>query len=543
MKSISRILLLGGLAAAAFVALLAALFLLIPGGGEDTAQAAGGDGSFPTIFGVDVDVDDDDDGTPDNTATSLGTIDNCIEVESTETGPDVPGPVFDIDVFVDDVPTGNDLGGANFYMYYNNTYLQVNGWSGPFGMGCFDWLLRTQAGSGACMEMGETVWPDTDGTLNVVAVDPMGAAGAELPGARGVLDRYEMEVMQAGPQDVYITFAGAPTYLANSVPVGYDPDQVWDGNYTPQYGIIAIDKTCPGVEHTLTMAVNPTEGGTTVPSVGPHTYTEGTEVALSANPNAGWEFDNWSGDEDCLDGSVTMDADKTCTANFSEVVVEHTLTMAVNPTEGGTTVPSVGPHTYTEGTEVALSANPNAGWEFDNWSGDEDCLDGSVTMDADKTCTANFSPTGVIPVEIDIKPGSYPNSINLKSKGRIPVAILTTEDFDASTVIPETVVFAGASPVHYALDDVDDDGDYDLILHFKTQDTDIMPEDTEACLTAETDDGVRVGGCDSIRVVLPAGSKASGVLASGLALPALVLPLALGVAWISSHRRRGKVKP
>lgn len=41
-----------------------------------------------------------------------------------------------------------------------------------------------------------------------------------------------------------------------------------------------------------------------------------------------------------------------------------------------------------------------------------------------------------ITVDIDIKPGSDPNSINLKSKGVIPVAILTTDDFDAADVAP-----------------------------------------------------------------------------------------------------------
>jgi len=42
-------------------------------------------------------------------------------------------------------------------------------------------------------------------------------------------------------------------------------------------------------------------------------------------------------------------------------------------------------------------------------------------------------------VEIDIKPGSYPNSINLDSGRVVPVAILTTPDFDASIVDPGTV--------------------------------------------------------------------------------------------------------
>ena len=49
-------------------------------------------------------------------------------------------------------------------------------------------------------------------------------------------------------------------------------------------------------------------------------------------------------------------------------------------------------------------------------------------------------------VEIDIKPGSDDNSINLKSRGVVPVAILSDSDtnFDATAVDPAKVFFAGA---------------------------------------------------------------------------------------------------
>ncbi len=53
-----------------------------------------------------------------------------------------------------------------------------------------------------------------------------------------------------------------------------------------------------------------------------------------------------------------------------------------------------------------------------------------------------------VAVDIDIKPGSDPNSINLKSKGVIPVAILGSAIFDVTYVDVTTLVFAGASPAH-----------------------------------------------------------------------------------------------
>jgi len=90
-------------------------------------------------------------------------------------------------------------------------------------------------------------------------------------------------------------------------------------------------------------------------------------------------------------------------------------------------------------------------------------------------------PVGVIERDIDIKPGSYPNSFNLKSKGVVPVAVLTSDAFDATTVEPDTVVFAGAEPVKWTSEDVD--GDEDLLFHFQTQGLALDQDSVEAILT------------------------------------------------------------
>ena len=105
-------------------------------------------------------------------------------------------------------------------------------------------------------------------------------------------------------------------------------------------------------------------------------------------------------------------------------------------------------------------------------------------------------------VEIDIKPGSDPNSINLKSKGVVPVAVLSN-DFAASTVDPETVEFAGADPVRWTLEDVDRDGDMDMLFHFKTQDLSLTASSTEATLTGDTSDPTNphIIGTDTVNIV------------------------------------------
>jgi len=110
---------------------------------------------------------------------------------------------------------------------------------------------------------------------------------------------------------------------------------------------------------------------------------------------------------------------------------------------------------------------------------------------------------------VDIKPGSSTNPIQLSSNGRLPVAILTTSDLDAAVVIASTLCFGDAedpaerncTEAHGKghLEDVDRDGDLDLVLHFDTRRTGIDAGDARACLTGRTLDGTAIEGCDAVR--------------------------------------------
>jgi hypothetical protein len=116
---------------------------------------------------------------------------------------------------------------------------------------------------------------------------------------------------------------------------------------------------------------------------------------------------------------------------------------------------------------------------------------------------ALYATADALVAVIDIKPGNRKNPVNPRSKGTLKVAVLTNENLDADAVDVDTVQFgpAGAQPVKYRLDDVDGDGDWDLVLKFKTQDTGITCGDTEATLTAQTFDGTAITGTDSVKTV------------------------------------------
>ncbi len=113
----------------------------------------------------------------------------------------------------------------------------------------------------------------------------------------------------------------------------------------------------------------------------------------------------------------------------------------------------------------------------------------------------------VITVEIDIKPGSPENTINLHSHGVVPVAILSDANFDATHVDPATVRLAGA-PVRFQgngaplaeVRDVNGDGRLDLVVKVETDAMTLAASDLTATLTGRTDAGLDIQGSDVVRV-------------------------------------------
>ncbi len=144
---------------------------------------------------------------------------------------------------------------------------------------------------------------------------------------------------------------------------------------------------------------------------------------------------------------------------------------------------------------------------------------GQYTLTLDLQGSGAITPLGtvnslvdcpdVIDFDIDIKPGSDPNSINPKSNGVVPIGLLGSATFDVTDVDVTTLAFGpnGATPAHdltdpivYAahLEDVNDDGFTDLVSHYKQKDTGIACGNTEATLTGALLDGTPIEGTDSV---------------------------------------------
>lgn len=183
--------------------------------------------------------------------------------------------------------------------------------------------------------------------------------------------------------------------------------------------------------YTLTILVN--GEGTTNPVAGEYTYIENEMVTVDAIAADGWEFESWTGDVADINSastSVTMTENKTITANFAEKE-KFTLTMAINGQ--GSVIPAVGEHEYTDGDIITIKATPAAGWLFASWTGDveeSDSATTTVTMDENKTVTANFVREGVqnYTLTINISGNGTVNGAGIYEEGTVVDITATPDD-------------------------------------------------------------------------------------------------------------------
>ena len=131
-------------------------------------------------------------------------------------------------------------------------------------------------------------------------------------------------------------------------------------------------------------AVTVRDDGHGTGSADPASATAGTEITLTATPNAGYHFKEWqvmSGDVTVRDDKFTMPSDNVeIKAIFEEdappTPTEYTVTVK---TDGNGTA-SASHAKAVVGTEITLTAAPNAGCHFKEWQ----VMSGDVTVKNDK---------------------------------------------------------------------------------------------------------------------------------------------------------------
>lgn len=133
------------------------------------------------------------------------------------------------------------------------------------------------------------------------------------------------------------------------------------------------------------------------------------------------------------------------------------------------------------------------------------------------TVAQPLPPESSLEVPVDVKPWCRKNVLHLGSWRLVPVAILSTENFDATAVDIESVKVAGAPvkkfwnhrPMAYGWD-MNRDKRRDLVVFVRVREMELTLEDTEVLVEGKTLDEKSFTGKDSVIVVKPCQKKHFG---------------------------------
>ncbi len=161
-----------------------------------------------------------------------------------------------------------------------------------------------------------------------------------------------------------------------------------------------------GQDWYITTIASPPEGGVTY---GDGFYTSGTPVTVSAIPNPGYDFVNWTESGTAVstlaDYSFTSTSARTLSANFA--FTQYSLTTIVQPVNAGT---ATGAGSYASGNYASIWAGPNSGYVFQQWEMNgvpfSNQQSESIWMDSNHVVTAVFAPAITITIS-----GTSPDGI------------------------------------------------------------------------------------------------------------------------------------
>ena len=240
--------------------------------------------------------------------------------------------------------------------------------------------------------------PEPTYTLSV-SVSPSGT-GSVSPSS-GEYESGVQLTLTASPASGY-TFdhwSGSASGTTSTITITMDSDKSITANFMimAQYDL-AIEST--------------TGGNVSAPGEGlfPN-YDAGTVVELAARAEEGYHFVEWTGDVSAIadvydaESTITMNGDYSITAEFAPV---YDLTIS-SSAGGSVTTPGEGTFTYGDGTVVDLIARAEEGYDFVDWTGDVDTIAyvyyslTTITIDSDKSITANFEPEPPPTPEVEYK--------------------------------------------------------------------------------------------------------------------------------------------
>ena len=152
----------------------------------------------------------------------------------------------------------------------------------------------------------------------------------------------------------------------------------------------------------LSLSSNPLAGGITT---GSGTFNSGVSVTVTAVPNTGFSFTNWTENGTIVPAApaiytFSISGNRTLVANYS--VIGYNVAVSSNPLAGGITT---GSGTFNSGASVSVKAVPNAGFTFTNWTENGTIVPAApaiytFSISGNRILVANY--TAVIGLTVDV---------------------------------------------------------------------------------------------------------------------------------------------
>ena len=146
-------------------------------------------------------------------------------------------------------------------------------------------------------------------------------------------------------------------------------------------------------QYTINVSANPTNGGTVT---GGGTYILGQSCTVTATANNGYTFTNWTENGMVVSSQAsytfTVNNNRNLVANFQMQPQNYTITVSASPRDGGTVT---GGGSYQQGQSCTVSATPNTGYTFTNWTENGNVVSSNAnytfTVTGNRTLVANFT--------------------------------------------------------------------------------------------------------------------------------------------------------
>ncbi|PKP10505.1 MAG: hypothetical protein CVU08_13555 [Bacteroidetes bacterium HGW-Bacteroidetes-3] len=222
--------------------------------------------------------------------------------------------------------------------------------------------------------------------------------------------------------DLDTEYTGTITTLAKDIRGNYiQEDYVW--TFTT---VLTVEN------FSVNLSPSPTLGGVTT---GSGQFDEGSLITITATPNVGYTFDNWTENEVVVSTSANYEfiltGNRTLVANYSLIPgTQFDVNTSALPIAGGTTN---GSGSFDAGTDVTVTATANTGYSFVNWTvaGVEVSTNATYTfaLGANTTLVANFEVVNTFSLNVTAAHGTVvKNPDNLTYNNGDIVELTATPD-------------------------------------------------------------------------------------------------------------------